>query len=523
MTHPCVIDFQELRRVRAKKPRSARVDPPGYTATQRRALAMLSQVAATASVSSTAQALGVSESTLRFELGLVNNLSERCLARLGGNGDRDHVELTNAGYEVLPAWIASSFDRFLAAPTAWPGPFRGFHRHRALMNRLVMKIAARNRLYGRVGALRLKPGHVDVVVDLGAGQSLIAAVDLPEFQGLGLRTGVELGCLIAPEDVLLAVGPSPGPLAGNALDALVSAHQDFAGDGVVLELAGGKSLVAQLGDDEASALQLQAESPVWAVISPYAVTLTLDALEPRKTRNPAGPAGPEDDRPGAGPRLKPALIPLSPGSAMGTGTLTYESLMAHAREPNNPVTRALAGAMASAAAGHIEAPNLALGLSRPRYTALLAQHFPGAQAQTCACGEACREGCRPLRGEEFQDLVELLLNYRSNEDDATEWLAYAIASACMGGNHLYQDMGLPNRQALSDLLKQHFIRLFEKNPGNMKWKKFFYKQLCDQAQVRVCQAPSCQVCDDYLHCFGPEDDRFAANLTASAGPLGAAT
>jgi len=79
----------------------------------------------------------------------------------------------------------------------------------------------------------------------------------------------------------------------------------------------------------------------------------------------------------------------------------------------------------------------------------------------------------------------------------------------LGGNHLYQDMGLPDRQALSALLERHFTALYLKNVGNMKWKKFFYKQLCDRAEVKLCPAPSCQVCNDYRNCFGPEEDEPA--------------
>jgi nitrogen fixation protein NifQ len=197
-----------------------------------------------------------------------------------------------------------------------------------------------------------------------------------------------------------------------------------------------------------------------------------------------------------------------------TATLTYDLLLQACPAKPDPVAHALAGAIASAARGVIQAPSPALGLDGERFKALLARYFPKLDQQICA--QHC-EGCRPLRSDEFDDLVTLLLDHRSHTGEETEWLAHAIASACMGGDHLYQDMGLPNRQALSDLLSEHFTRLFNKNVGNMKWKKFFYKQLCDQAEVKVCQAPSCQVCNDYLSCFGPEDETFPANLAALAG------
>jgi nitrogen fixation protein NifQ len=39
----------------------------------------------------------------------------------------------------------------------------------------------------------------------------------------------------------------------------------------------------------------------------------------------------------------------------------------------------------------------------------------------------------------------------------------------------------------------------------MRWKKFFYRQLCEQADVLICKSPSCGVCCDYASCFGAED------------------
>jgi hypothetical protein len=71
--------------------------------------------------------------------------------------------------------------------------------------------------------------------------------------------------------------------------------------------------------------------------------------------------------------------------------------------------------------------------------------------------------------------------------------------------------------ARSILLRQNFTTLYDKNNGNMKWKKFFYKQLCDRAEMNLCKAPSGQVCSDYRQCFGPED---AGGLSPSSGAGG---
>jgi nitrogen fixation protein NifQ len=107
--------------------------------------------------------------------------------------------------------------------------------------------------------------------------------------------------------------------------------------------------------------------------------------------------------------------------------------------------------------------------------------------------------------DEFDDIIELLMDHRCDDSDSTRDLVLFIATACMDDNHLWQDMGLPDRAALNELMQTRFPTLYAKNIGNMKWKKFFYKQLCERADIFICKSPSCGVCTDYNHCFGPED------------------
>lgn len=112
---------------------------------------------------------------------------------------------------------------------------------------------------------------------------------------------------------------------------------------------------------------------------------------------------------------------------------------------------------------------------------------------------------RESRLEELQDLLDLLLEHRADNSAETRRMAYFVAESCMGDNHLWQDMGLPNRDALNALMHTHFPTLHAKNSGNMKWKKFFYRQLCERADILICKSPSCGVCVDYDKCFGPEN------------------
>lgn len=142
-----------------------------------------------------------------------------------------------------------------------------------------------------------------------------------------------------------------------------------------------------------------------------------------------------------------------------------------------------------------------LGLAQADFAALLARHFPGF---TAPAGWAPAEA-DASREAERAELLTLLQAHCGGADASERWMAAIVAAACMGGDHLWQDLGLWSRVDLSGLMTRNFPALAAKNTRDMKWKKFLYKQLCDREGVYVCRSPSCEVCADYAKCFGPED------------------
>lgn len=180
------------------------------------------------------------------------------------------------------------------------------------------------------------------------------------------------------------------------------------------------------------------------------------------------------------------------------GTHEYEALMDAARYPGDMLTLAFCEILSRSAMRGMDTEEL--GRLRDHY-------FPEAGSEIAFCFEqAGTSGERAVfRNDEMADIVQLLLEHRRDGSEEIRWLAHAIAAACLGNDHLWRDMGLSSRDVLSDLLRGYFGPLYEKNAGNMKWKKFFYKLLCERAEVKMCKAPSCNVCTDYAACFGPED------------------
>ena len=129
-------------------------------------------------------------------------------------------------------------------------------------------------------------------------------------------------------------------------------------------------------------------------------------------------------------------------------------------------------------------------------------------------------GRRALRDDEVADVRALLLEHAEPAAGDASEVAETIALACLGDNHLWQDLLLDSRAELSALMRHWFPTLVAKNHGDMKWKKFLYKQLCEREELFICKAPSCAVCCDRPVCFGPEEGSRLVSLAGFGTPTG---
>ncbi len=85
------------------------------------------------------------------------------------------------------------------------------------------------------------------------------------------------------------------------------------------------------------------------------------------------------------------------------------------------------------------------------------------------------------------------------------WLTRMVARRALEPNHLWEDLGLRNRGELTRLMQRHFAPLYERNTRNMRWKRFFYRQLCEDDGFLMCATPVCTDCNDFELCFGEEN------------------
>ncbi len=155
---------------------------------------------------------------------------------------------------------------------------------------------------------------------------------------------------------------------------------------------------------------------------------------------------------------------------------------------------------------------LNLGLEAEQFNHLVGRYFPdeiealspnGGEQHLIQTRSDLREELMRIRDDERVELVDLLEEFRS--PSAPSELSLIIATGCLGGDHLWRDLGLPERSALSELMQRAYPALKALNDRDMKWKRFFYKQLCERGGGYVCRAPSCDQCSAYAECFGPEE------------------
>jgi nitrogen fixation protein NifQ len=139
------------------------------------------------------------------------------------------------------------------------------------------------------------------------------------------------------------------------------------------------------------------------------------------------------------------------------------------------------------------------GLAEQELNALIVACFPAAPVRAFAWMPGADNA-----DDETIMVRDLLLAQRSTEGEVGRWLAAMVARRAMEPNHLWEDLGLRERPELSRLLTRHFAPLAARNTRNMRWKRFFYRMLCEDDGFVMCTTPVCTQCNDFDLCFGEE-------------------
>ncbi|MDD5177381.1 MAG: nitrogen fixation protein NifQ [Sterolibacterium sp.] len=103
--------------------------------------------------------------------------------------------------------------------------------------------------------------------------------------------------------------------------------------------------------------------------------------------------------------------------------------------------------------------------------------------------------------ELFAPLVQLLLNNRSCNDRISWAFSHALAAACFGHRHLWQDLELAQREDVSSLIGEHFLALFACNTQDLRWKRFLFQKLGQRLGISEFLPPSCDGCEQMQACL----------------------
>ncbi|PNH98786.1 nitrogen fixation protein NifQ [Vibrio diazotrophicus] len=106
-----------------------------------------------------------------------------------------------------------------------------------------------------------------------------------------------------------------------------------------------------------------------------------------------------------------------------------------------------------------------------------------------------------MRIGELEELERLLVESLNPNITFGSEMVTVLASACLGSQHLWRDLGMPERPRLTALFRDYFPLLHAKNVNNMRWKRFLYRQLCENGGDYVCRSPSCEECASYSECY----------------------
>lgn len=210
---------------------------------------------------------------------------------------------------------------------------------------------------------------------------------------------------------------------------------------------------------------------------------------------------------GAGREARPAYGAGNRGGGL-MNAYEYLMLVGCARNKMDVATRAFAGVISSGYGAAKLVPPLEYGMGEAGFRALMGEYFPGALGKVVnlASGKKRRGGPpADFRSEEYEGLLRLLLDHLGRKGREGEWMAHAVAMACLGCDRLWQDMGLPNARAFDELVKDYFGPLYKMNSGGMRWKRFLFRQVCVREGLDPCRSPNCEDCSDYDECFGPEE------------------
>lgn len=241
-------------------------------------LELLERIDATGSISTAAGAMGMSYKAAWQAVERLNNMSEQpVIERQTGGKNGGGSRLTTYGRRLITVYRGIEKEREVLI-AALGQRLDDFEHYQQLIRRFDMKTSARNQFLGHVKILKKGAVNAEVVLDIGGGDELVAVITNDSVDHLALAPGVEAYAMVKAPWVIVTTDESFKTSARNRLCGTVVRCQKGAVNGeVVIELPGGKRVVATITNESIHELGLAEGSPACALIKASHVILAVPA------------------------------------------------------------------------------------------------------------------------------------------------------------------------------------------------------------------------------------------------------
>lgn len=237
---------------------------------------LLERIDMSGSISSAANAMGMSYKAAWQAVEAMNNLSEQpVVERQTGGKHGGGTRLTTYGRRLVVAYrgLEKEREKVLAALGKIMDDFEQYYQ---LVRRFDMKTSARNQFLGKVKSVKHGEVNAEIVLDIGGGDELAAIITEDSAAHLGLVPGMEAYALVKAAWVIVSTDDSLKVSARNRLcGTVVRCHEGAVNGEVVIELPGGKLVAATVTNDSIHELGLKEGHPACALIKASHVILAV--------------------------------------------------------------------------------------------------------------------------------------------------------------------------------------------------------------------------------------------------------
>lgn len=224
------------------------------------------------------RAMGMSYKAAWQAVEAMNNLSELpVVERQTGGKHGGGTRLTTYGRRLVVAYrgLEKEREKVLAALGKIMDDFEQYYQ---LIRRFDMKTSARNQFLGKVINVKHGPISAEVTLDIGGGDVLTAVITNDSAEQLALQPGAEAYALIKAPWVIVTTEEGIRTSARNNLRGTVVRCQEGAINAeIVIELPGGKLVVATVTNESVHELGLAEGRQVTALIKASHIILAVPA------------------------------------------------------------------------------------------------------------------------------------------------------------------------------------------------------------------------------------------------------